>query len=182
MFSSSGASRSTGSRRGSPGCGTGPVPWPSPSAPRVRAAGNDGGALDQRRGVAGGRGQGGQDGRRRPAVARLRPRRQYGRGPAPAPGGGRPGGRGGHLPVHRTGPVRRFRCGHHVACRLYDEVADALWRYRQLGVTHFVLSDTPYREQTVEVGDNLLPRLRSQESSPSDQAAASTAAGSATRP
>ncbi len=64
----------------------------------------------------------------------------------------------------------------------YDEVADALWRYRQLGVTHFVLSDTPYRDQTIEVGDNLLPRLRSQEGSPSDQAAASTAAGWSTRP
>ena len=50
--------------------------------------------------------------------ARLRPRRQHGRGPAPAPGGGRPGGRGGHLPVHRTGPIRRFRCGDHVACGL----------------------------------------------------------------
>ena len=29
----------------------------------------------------------------------------------------------------------------------YDDVADALWRYRQLGVTHFVLSDTPYRSR-----------------------------------
>ena len=45
------------------------------------------------------------------------------------------------------------------------EVADALRRYRQLGVTHFVLSDTPYRDQTIEVGDHLLPRLRSQENS-----------------
>jgi alkanesulfonate monooxygenase len=42
----------------------------------------------------------------------------------------------------------------------YDEVADALARYRDLGVTHFVLSDTPYREETVRVGDHLLPRLR----------------------
>jgi alkanesulfonate monooxygenase len=42
----------------------------------------------------------------------------------------------------------------------YDEVADALLRYRRLGVTHFVLSDTPYKEETVRVGDQLLPRLR----------------------
>lgn len=41
----------------------------------------------------------------------------------------------------------------------YDEVADALRRYRQLGVTHFVLSDTPYKEEIVRVGDELLPRL-----------------------
>jgi alkanesulfonate monooxygenase len=41
----------------------------------------------------------------------------------------------------------------------YDEVADALGRYRQLGVTHFVLSDTPYKQETVRVGDQLLPRL-----------------------
>ncbi len=41
----------------------------------------------------------------------------------------------------------------------YDEVADALHRYRELGVTHFVLSDTPYKEETIRVGDQLLPRL-----------------------
>ena len=42
----------------------------------------------------------------------------------------------------------------------YDEVAHALGRYTQLGVTHFVLSDTPYKEETARVGDHLLPRLR----------------------
>ncbi|MFI0238733.1 LLM class flavin-dependent oxidoreductase [Streptomyces sp. NPDC016845] len=41
-----------------------------------------------------------------------------------------------------------------------DDVAEALRRYRALGVTHFVLSDTPYREETARVGDQLLPRLR----------------------
>jgi alkanesulfonate monooxygenase len=44
----------------------------------------------------------------------------------------------------------------------YDEVADALRRYRDLGVTHFVLSDTPYKEETIRVGDQLLPRLQDQ--------------------
>ena len=42
----------------------------------------------------------------------------------------------------------------------YREVADALGRYRDLGVTHFLLSDTPYREETIRVGDHLLPLLR----------------------
>ncbi|MFF4341343.1 LLM class flavin-dependent oxidoreductase [Kitasatospora sp. NPDC001540] len=40
------------------------------------------------------------------------------------------------------------------------EVADALRKYRALGVTHFVLSDTPYREEAARVGDRLLPLLR----------------------
>jgi alkanesulfonate monooxygenase len=41
----------------------------------------------------------------------------------------------------------------------YDDVANALRRYHDLGVTHFVLSDTPYREETIRVGDHLLRRL-----------------------
>jgi len=41
-----------------------------------------------------------------------------------------------------------------------EEVAAALRRYRDLGITHFVLSDTPYRRETARVGDALLPRLR----------------------
>ncbi|MFD7158709.1 LLM class flavin-dependent oxidoreductase [Kribbella sp. NPDC059898] len=41
-----------------------------------------------------------------------------------------------------------------------DDVAKSLHRYRDLGITHFILSDTPYREETVRVGDQLLPLLR----------------------
>jgi alkanesulfonate monooxygenase len=41
-----------------------------------------------------------------------------------------------------------------------DDVAAALRKYQDLGVTHFVLSDTPYRRELVRVGDQLLPRLR----------------------
>lgn len=41
-----------------------------------------------------------------------------------------------------------------------DEVAAALRAYAALGVTHFVLSDTPYRSEIARVGDALLPRLR----------------------
>jgi alkanesulfonate monooxygenase len=40
-----------------------------------------------------------------------------------------------------------------------DDVADALRRYRELGITHFILSDTPYRQEIVRLGDQLLSRL-----------------------
>ncbi|MFI0773177.1 LLM class flavin-dependent oxidoreductase [Streptomyces sp. NPDC021212] len=41
-----------------------------------------------------------------------------------------------------------------------DDVAAALNNYRRLGITHFVLSDTPYKQQVSHVGDQLLDRLR----------------------
>ena len=41
-----------------------------------------------------------------------------------------------------------------------EDVATALRRYRELGVTHFVLSDTPYQRETARVGDALIGRLR----------------------
>jgi alkanesulfonate monooxygenase len=41
-----------------------------------------------------------------------------------------------------------------------DDVAAALRKYQDLGVTHFVLSDTPYKRELIRVGDQLLPRLR----------------------
>jgi alkanesulfonate monooxygenase len=41
-----------------------------------------------------------------------------------------------------------------------DDVAKALRRYADLGVSHFVLSDTPYEQEIVRVGDSLLPLLR----------------------
>jgi alkanesulfonate monooxygenase len=42
----------------------------------------------------------------------------------------------------------------------YDEVARALRRYQELGISHFVLSDTPYKTEAARVGDELLSRLR----------------------
>lgn len=39
------------------------------------------------------------------------------------------------------------------------EVGAALQRYADLGVTHFVLSDTPYQTEVARVGDQLLPLL-----------------------
>lgn len=41
-----------------------------------------------------------------------------------------------------------------------DEVAAALTRYGDLGITHFILSDTPYRDEIIRIGDHLLPKLR----------------------
>ena len=41
-----------------------------------------------------------------------------------------------------------------------DEVADALAAYARLGISTFILSDTPYREEALRVGDLLLPRVR----------------------
>ena len=41
-----------------------------------------------------------------------------------------------------------------------DDVAKSLRKYQDLGITHFILSDTPYREETVRVGDQLLPLLK----------------------
>ncbi|MEU7868757.1 LLM class flavin-dependent oxidoreductase [Dactylosporangium sp. NPDC049140] len=40
------------------------------------------------------------------------------------------------------------------------DVARSLRRYRELGVTHFVLSDTPYRPEIERQGRQLLPLLR----------------------
>ncbi|MGQ4478462.1 LLM class flavin-dependent oxidoreductase [Streptomyces sp. SAS_276] len=40
------------------------------------------------------------------------------------------------------------------------DVATALDNYRKLGITHFVLSDTPCKQEIIRVGDQLLPRLR----------------------
>ncbi len=40
------------------------------------------------------------------------------------------------------------------------EVGAALQRYADLGVTHFVLSDTPYQTEVARIGDQLLPLLR----------------------
>ncbi|TDW94315.1 alkanesulfonate monooxygenase [Kribbella pratensis] len=40
-----------------------------------------------------------------------------------------------------------------------DDVAKSLNKYRDLGITHFILSDTPYREELIRIGDQLLPLL-----------------------
>ncbi|QRY49507.1 LLM class flavin-dependent oxidoreductase [Mycolicibacterium septicum] len=42
-----------------------------------------------------------------------------------------------------------------------DDVAAALQRYADLGIHHFVLSDTPYQSEVGRIGDQLLPLLRS---------------------
>ncbi|MBH0779545.1 LLM class flavin-dependent oxidoreductase [Nocardia bovistercoris] len=42
-----------------------------------------------------------------------------------------------------------------------EDVAGSLRRYRELGITHFVLSDTPYLTEIERQGERLLPLLRS---------------------
>jgi alkanesulfonate monooxygenase len=41
-----------------------------------------------------------------------------------------------------------------------DDVTAALRRYAELGISHFVLSDTPYKRETARVGDQIIGRLR----------------------
>jgi alkanesulfonate monooxygenase len=41
-----------------------------------------------------------------------------------------------------------------------DQVAAALRKYADLGISHFILSDTPYKRETAWVGDALIGRLR----------------------
>ncbi|MGW5560162.1 LLM class flavin-dependent oxidoreductase [Micromonospora sp. NPDC003944] len=41
-----------------------------------------------------------------------------------------------------------------------EEVASSLRKYQRLGITHFVLSDTPYLAEIKRQGDQLLPLLR----------------------
>ncbi|ACU72680.1 Alkanesulfonate monooxygenase [Catenulispora acidiphila DSM 44928] len=41
-----------------------------------------------------------------------------------------------------------------------DQVAAALRKYADLGISHFILSDTPYKQETARVGDALISRLR----------------------
>jgi alkanesulfonate monooxygenase len=42
----------------------------------------------------------------------------------------------------------------------HQEVAAALRKYADLGITHFILSDTPYKGEAARIGDGLLPLLR----------------------
>ena len=54
----------------------------------------------------------------------------------------------------------------------FQEVADALNRYRSLGVSHFILSDAPYLAEVERVGQNLLPLLQREDSAAVEPAGA----------
>jgi alkanesulfonate monooxygenase len=41
-----------------------------------------------------------------------------------------------------------------------EDVAGSLRRYAELGITHFILSDTPYLQEIKRQGEQLLPLLR----------------------
>ena len=45
------------------------------------------------------------------------------------------------------------------ALKAVDEVAAALQKYADLGVKHFVLSDTPYLSEVSRIGEQVLPLL-----------------------
>lgn len=49
------------------------------------------------------------------------------------------------------------------------DVAQSLRKYEALGITHFVLSDTPYLAEIKRQGDQLLPLLRGTTSAPADR-------------
>jgi alkanesulfonate monooxygenase len=44
--------------------------------------------------------------------------------------------------------------------RSADEVVASLQDYVALGMTHFILSDTPYREEAARVGDLVVARMQ----------------------
>jgi alkanesulfonate monooxygenase len=49
------------------------------------------------------------------------------------------------------------------------DVASSLRKYRDLGITHFVLSDTPYLSEIGRQGDQLLPLLRDEAVAPTER-------------
>ena len=62
------------------------------------------------------------------------------------------------------------------------DVADALAAYAALGITHFIISDTPYRSEIPRLGDQLLPALRARlDASPASPAVSAGRVGPAGR-
>ena len=47
-----------------------------------------------------------------------------------------------------------------------EDVAKSLRKYQSLGISHFVLSDTPYLPEIVRQGTQLLPLLRDRPATP----------------
>ena len=62
------------------------------------------------------------------------------------------------VPADATVPVTDVyaSAAAHRALAERDRVRAALRRYGELGITHFVLSDTPYKRETARVGDALI--------------------------
>jgi len=51
----------------------------------------------------------------------------------------------------------------------YDEVAAALRKYGDLGISHFIISDAPYLRECARIGDEILPRLRADSGAVADE-------------
>jgi alkanesulfonate monooxygenase SsuD/methylene tetrahydromethanopterin reductase-like flavin-dependent oxidoreductase (luciferase family) len=64
-------------------------------------------------------------------------------------------------PRHRPGKYGGGGAGTTWLLGSPDDVAKSLRKYQDLGITHFILSDPPYRDETIRVGDQLLRPLRS---------------------
>jgi hypothetical protein len=63
---------------------------------------------------------------------------------------------------HGEHDVGEVTCEREAALRAsgLDDYRSSLRTYLQLGITHFVLSDTPYKQEIARIGDQLLPKLR----------------------
>ena len=98
---------------------------------------------------------------RQDTLAAARTRRLQGRRPAAAarPGRARRGAR--RQPLHDPGRFGGGGAGTTWLVGSAEDVASSLRKYQELGITHFVLSDTPYLPEIRRQGDQLLPLLRS---------------------
>ncbi len=139
--------------------GAEPAARPRPPAAGVRAADHHAGPRHHGAGLGRcpgeGRGNGQDQGRRlaRPSA--------IGRGGSAAPVRRPRAWRGaGRQPLHRARQIRRRRPGTTWLVGSAADVARSLRKYRELGITHFVLSDTPYLSEIKRQGDQLLPLLR----------------------
>ncbi|MDG4840191.1 LLM class flavin-dependent oxidoreductase [Micromonospora sp. WMMD967] len=63
-----------------------------------------------------------------------------------------------------------------------EDVANSLRKYQRLGITHFVLSDTPYLAEITRQGDQLLPLLRTTAQPVSELSSADPGTAAAGRP
>lgn len=63
-----------------------------------------------------------------------------------------------------------------------EDVANSLRKYQRLGITHFVLSDTPYLPEITRQGDQLLPLLRTTAQPVSGLSSADAGTAAAGRP
>ena len=131
---------------------------PRAAAAGVRPADHHPGARHHRAGLGRRRGQGRRHGQRPGHVPRDSNWQPPSASSACSAGRARRGA--GRQPLHRARQVRRRRRRHDLAGRLGRRTWRARCANTSLGITHFVLSDTPYLREIKRQGDQLLPLLR----------------------